>query len=87
MNLSGITQIFGELRFKSGSVFSTPINAGVGKVWTSDGVGTGSWKLVGSGQRVSKEIQINSHGFNAKDVLGWSGGSYNKAIADGTYDG
>jgi hypothetical protein len=40
-----------------------------------------------SGERITKLICQVSHGFNIKDVIGWSGGTYNKAIADGLYDG
>ena len=40
-----------------------------------------------SGEKVTKQICQVSHGFNVKDVIGWSGGTYNKAIADGLYDG
>jgi hypothetical protein len=43
--------------------------------------------LIASGERITKCINKTSHGFNVKDVIGWSGGTYNKAIADGTYDG
>lgn len=41
----------------------------------------------GTGERISKCITQANHGFAVKDVIGWSGGTYNKAIADGTYDG
>jgi hypothetical protein len=40
-----------------------------------------------SGERITKLINITSHGFNINDVLGWSGGTYNKALASTTYDG
>lgn len=40
-----------------------------------------------SGERITKLICKSSHGFNITDVIGWSGGTYNKAIANGTYDG
>ena len=42
---------------------------------------------VASGERITKLICQTSHGFNINTVIGWSGGTYNKAIADGTYDG
>jgi hypothetical protein len=41
----------------------------------------------GNFENVTKRIIQNSHGFALMDVIGWSGGTYNKAIADGTYDG
>ena len=41
----------------------------------------------GNLENVTKRITQNSHGFTLMDVIGWSGGTYNKAIADGTYDG
>ena len=40
-----------------------------------------------SGERITKRITQTLHGFNTMDVIGWSGGTYNKAIANGTYDG
>lgn len=40
-----------------------------------------------SGQRVTKTICQVGHGFNVQNVIGWSGGTYNKAIANGLYDG
>ena len=40
-----------------------------------------------SGERIVKEISQASHGFVVGDFVGWSGGTYNKAIADGNYDG
>jgi len=39
------------------------------------------------GERIFKLICQPSHGFVANCVIGWSGGTYNKAIANGTYDG
>jgi hypothetical protein len=42
---------------------------------------------ISSGQRITKLICQASHGFNNKDVIGWSGGTYSKAIANGVYDG
>lgn len=39
------------------------------------------------GDRIFKLICQPSHGFSTNSVLGWSGGTYNKAIADGLYDG
>jgi hypothetical protein len=44
-------------------------------------------KSSASGERIVKSISQTSHGFNKNDVIGWSGGTYNKAIANGTYDG
>lgn len=40
-----------------------------------------------SGQNITKFICQPSHGFIVGDVIGWSGGTYNKAIADGLYNG
>lgn len=40
-----------------------------------------------SGERITKAILQSSHGFNVNDVLGWSGGTYNKPKANGLYDG
>jgi hypothetical protein len=40
-----------------------------------------------SGERITKRITQFSHGFATNEVIGWSGGTYNKSIADGTYNG
>ena len=42
---------------------------------------------IASGENITKEINQSTHGFILNNVIGWSGGTYNKAIADGTYDG
>ena len=69
-----------------------PENAGLNKVITSDANGRGTWQDIdipagASGENITKEITLLSHGFVAGDVIGFSGGTYNKAIANGTYDG
>ena len=79
LDLSGCTQIYGQLVIKN--------NVGVGKVFTSDSGGTGTWQTLTSVQNITKQICQISHGFNVNNVLGWSGGTYNKPIADGSYDG
>jgi hypothetical protein len=38
------------------------------------------------GERIFKTIN-QAHSFVVNDVIGWSGGTYNKAIANGCYDG
>ena len=40
-----------------------------------------------SGERIVKEVSQASHGFSVGEFIGWSGGTYTKAIADGSYDG
>ena len=35
----------------------------------------------------TKQITQTAHGFHAGDAIGWSGGTYNKAIANGEYNG
>ena len=40
-----------------------------------------------SGERIVKTICKSSHGYNVNCVVGWSGGTYNLSIANGTYDG
>jgi len=89
LSLSGNTNIYGHFAIKSGATISILSNYGVGKILTSDSGGTGTWQnaISISGERITKEIIQNSHGFNINDVIGWSGGTYNKAIADGSYDG
>jgi len=63
-----------------------------GYVLTSDASGNATWQAGGgggtaSGENITKQITQASHGFAVNDVIGWSGGTYNKAIADGSYDG
>jgi hypothetical protein len=90
LSLSGNTDIFGYLIIKSGATLSILPSHGAGKVLTSDSAGKATWQIVAassSGVNVTKQICQISHGFNVKDVIGWSGGTYNKAIANGLYDG
>jgi hypothetical protein len=39
------------------------------------------------GERIFKTISQSAHGFNIGQVVGFSGGTYNKPLADGLYDG
>jgi hypothetical protein len=90
MNLSGCTQIYGQLDIENGATLSICGGAGVGKVLVSDASGVATWQEINvsaSGDAIKKQISQSSHGFSVQDVIGWSGGTYNKAIADGTYDG
>ena len=89
LNLSGRTQIFGYLDIESGATFTMLGNKGSGKVLTSDANGVGTWQTIStsSGERVTKEITQTSHGFSVKDVVGYSGTTYNKPLADGNYNG
>lgn len=57
----------------------------VDKEYVDNIIATGTTNV--SGENVTKEITQSSHGFAVNDFIGWSGGTYNKAIADGTYDG
>jgi len=41
----------------------------------------------GSGENITKAITQFGHGFSVGDVVGYSGSSYSKAIANGEYDG
>jgi len=70
------------------------VNIGGVEWWWKDGVGDGDLVLkttgggsATSGENVTKNVTQASHGFAVKDFIGWSGGTYNKAIADGLYDG
>ena len=47
----------------------------------------GGGNVLTSADGVRKVITQSNHGFSIGDFIGWSGGTYNKAIADGTYDG
>lgn len=40
-----------------------------------------------SGEKIEKKITQISHNFSVGNFIGWSGGTYNKAIANGTYNG
>jgi trimeric autotransporter adhesin len=48
---------------------------------------SGGTNIGASGEKISKLINQPSHGFTVGTVLGWSGGAYNKPIANGLYDG
>jgi hypothetical protein len=50
-------------------------------------ISSGSTNNGGSGERITKSITQAGHGFIVNDVVGWSGGTYNKAIANGLYNG
>jgi len=71
------------------------VNVGGVEYWWKDGIGDGDLVLkttggggsATSGENVTKNVTQASHGFAVKDFIGWSGGTYNKAIADGNYDG
>lgn len=45
LNLSGCTQIFGQLHIESGATFLMLSNHGVGKILTSDANGIGTWQI------------------------------------------
>jgi len=90
LNLSGCTIIFGKFEVANNGTLSISSNAGTGKVLVSDSLGNATWQDAGasaSSERISKCITQLSHGFDVQDVVGWSGGTYNLAIADGNYDG
>src|ERR1035437_5979671 len=44
LNLFGNTYIHGDFIINSGATFTISLNHGVGKVWTSDSGGTGTWQ-------------------------------------------
>lgn len=77
--LSGNTLIFQTISGGTG----VSLNESNGLI-TINSIG-GSSSL--SGENVTKEITQTSHGFSVGDFVGWSGGTYNKAIADGSYNG
>jgi len=61
--------------------------------WYKDGITDGDLipKSLGgggtaSGDRIEKHI-VQANSFNLGEVIGWSGGTYVSAIADGTFDG
>lgn len=89
LNLSGSTEIFGTFTINEQGILLIQSNCGDGKVLTSDADGIATWQelVLSSGENITKEITQSSHGFSVGDVVGWSGGTYNLAIADGTYDG
>lgn len=47
----------------------------------------GGGGVSGSFENVTRRITKTGHGFTVGNVVGWSGGTYNKAIADGNYGG
>lgn len=88
--LSGSTNIHGTFLIEDSGSFCVANGAGSGKVLTSDVYGKATWQSPASSsssEKISKTITQSSHGFAVGDVVGFSGGTYNKAIADGTYDG
>ena len=44
-------------------------------------------KLSASSERIVRNIYQPSHGFAVNNVVGWSGGTFNKPIANGSYNG
>jgi hypothetical protein len=82
IQISGSSINFKALPSKTSETCAVYIDSN-GKL--STGLVSGSASV--SGEKVSKCITLASHGFAVKDVIGWSGGTYNKAIADGTYNG
>ena len=79
LNLSG------ETIFDSGSTLSILTNAASGKVLTSNTGGTATWQYPDASLKLI--INQTSHGFDLLDVVGYSGTTYNKPIADGNYEG
>lgn len=77
--VSGTTLLFKKL---AGGGGTSLIDAGDTIVITSTASGGTS-----GDSGVSKSITQLGHGFSVGDFIGWSGGTYNKAIADGNYDG
>jgi len=83
------TVVTSDLRFSG-----LTVNVNGTEYWWKDGLENGDLvpKTTGggsatSGENVTKEISQSSHGFAINAFIGWSGGTYNKAIADGNYDG
>lgn len=90
LNLSGTTNINGSIEITSNGEFILADGTqNTGYVLTSDSEGKGTWSSISiaSGENITKEINQTSHGFILGDYIGWSGGTYNKAVADGNYDG
>lgn len=87
IHLSGCTVICGQLKICSPTGFTASVGAGSGKIWTSDASGIGTWQNPIESVNLTKLVCQVSHGFNVNDVLGFSGGTYNKPVADGTYNG
>ncbi len=89
LSLSGCTDIYGVFQIENGASFCMSENAATGRVIVSDASGKGTWQdlFIAGGENITKEITQSSHGFDVQDFIGWSGGTYNLAIADGTYDG
>lgn len=85
LNLSGNTNFYGQFKLIDGT-------EGDGFLLTSDSQGQGIWKsasniLIPSSENITREEFQTSHGFLLGEFIGYSGGTYNKAIANGSYDG
>jgi len=94
---TGVTEVNSALLGGVGGVRYSGLTVNIGGVeyWYKDGIGDGDLILkttsgggsAASGENVTKNVTQASHGFAVKDFIGWSGGTYNKAIANGLYDG
>jgi trimeric autotransporter adhesin len=73
------------------AIWSTPSGTGSYLCWDSGtkkvGLGAGGSSSAGSAESILKQVTQNSHGFVVGNVVGWSGGTYNKAIGKSSYDG
>ena len=91
VKLTGATSYSGYVVVPNFAILCTPSGSGNILCWDSTTkkveLTTGGGGSTASGERISKTITQASHGFTVKDVVGFSGTTYNKAIADGTYDG
>ena len=87
LQLSGSTNIYGNLNIESGATFTLKDNAGVNKVLFSDVQGNSKWEYLPEITNIKKTVTQNLHGFSVGDYIGWSNNQYSKAIADNTYDG
>ena len=93
---SGVTEVNARLTGGVGGLRYTGLTVNINgeEYWYKNGIGDGDLELKSlggggsaSGENITKMIEQTSHGFDVMDVVGWSGGTYNLAIADGTYDG
>lgn len=70
-----------------GKLYYTEYGGNIDKLASGGVSGSTYVSGVTSAENVTKPIYLPNHGFSLTDVIGWSGGTYNKAIADDTYSG
>jgi hypothetical protein len=80
LNLSGCTQVYGQFSILNPTGFTSPFNAGTGKVWTSDAVGNGSWQASSGGTGSTGTITGGTNGLSTSGASIVLGGTLNASL-------